>query len=294
MADTLDLMTLFSSLTSADSVSSIAQATGTSTSEVQSVIASALPSMLSGAQNQAMGADTLEGFANALAKHSKADTSDISKFLGKVDVEDGGKILSHLLGAEKESVTKTASTRAGLGSNKTMLIMAMLAPLLLSKLGQGTNASSASASPSLISGLVGSMLGGGSSGGMGAGLLGSLLGGGSSASAGGSLLGSMLGGGSGYQQPSYQQYQQPQVQAQPQTISLTQEQYQALLQQLQAQQNVQPQPQAVNPSISLGGQSSAGHQFKPASGQSQSQSSGGGLLSGLMSLLKSMPEEEDK
>jgi hypothetical protein len=292
----MDLNSLFSALSSADSVSGIAKAAGVSESEVQSVMASALPSMLSGAQMQAAGPDTIESFAKALSKHSKTDTSDLGSFFGKVDVEDGNKILGHLLGADQEAVTKTAATRAGLGSNKTMLIMALLAPLLLGKLGQGTNASAASASPSLISSLVGSMLGGGSSNaGMGGSLLGSLLGGGSSSSGmGGSLLGSMLGGGSSYQQPVYQQPVQ-QAQPQPQTISLTQEQYQALLQQLQAQQSVQPQPQAqpVNPSINLG-QTSGGHQFQPASGQSQQSSSGGGLLGGLMSLLRSNPDEKEE
>ncbi len=310
MANTMDLNSLFGALSSADSVAGIAKAAGVSEKDVQSVMASALPSMLSGAQLQASNEDTLESFAKALSKHSKTDTSDLGSFFGKVDVEDGTKILGHLLGADQEAVTKTAATRAGLGSNKTLLIMAMLAPLLLGKLGQGTNASSASATPSLVSGLVGSMLGGGSSGGsllgslLGGGsgsssssLLGSMLGGGSSSSSG-SLLGSMLGG-SSYQQPSYQQqyYQQAQqVQQQPQTISLTQEQYEMLLQQLQAQQTAQSvqSAQPVNPSISLGTQSSAGHQFQPASGQSAQSSSGGGLLSGLMSLLKSTPEEEEK
>ena len=244
----MDLTSLLGSLASVDSVQSIAQSVGASEGEVQSVITSALPSLLSGAKAQADNADTLESFANALSQHSKADTSDIASFMGKVDVEDGAKILGHLLGSDKEAVTRAASERSALGSNKTALILAMLAPLLLSKLGQQTQASSAGAGASMIPGLMSGLLGGGSSAGGAAGLLSGLLGGGGSV--------------------------KPQQAQQPQTVSLTQEQYQALLAQLQAQQ-----AQQAAPSINLG-------QSQQQVFQEEQQSSGGGLLSGLMNLLK--------
>ncbi len=132
----MDLTKLASMLMSSDSVAGLSDATGASKSEVTSVLKEALPSLLSGATNQAKDASTAEGFANALSSHAKADTSSLTNFLGNIDIEDGSKIIGHLLGSEEKSVTCAVSKSTGVSGSKTNKIMAAAGPLLMSLLGQ--------------------------------------------------------------------------------------------------------------------------------------------------------------
>jgi hypothetical protein len=134
----MDLNSLMGSLLSGDSIANLSQLSGASQKNVKDVLSSALPSILEGAVNQANDENTVEGFANALLTHAKDDTSDVASFMSKVDVEDGGKIIGHLLGNNKEAATQEAATRAGLSVGKTGIILALLAPMLMSLLGQQT------------------------------------------------------------------------------------------------------------------------------------------------------------
>ena len=134
----MDLNSLMGSLLSGDSIANLSQLSGASQKNVKDVLSSALPSILEGAVNQANDENTVEGFANALLSHAKDDTSDVASFMSKVDLEDGGKIIGHLLGNNKEAATQEAATRAGLSVGKTGIILALLAPMLMSLLGQQT------------------------------------------------------------------------------------------------------------------------------------------------------------
>lgn len=106
--------------------------------------------MKNGAQSQ----DATTGFAEALLSHSKADTSNIAAFLNKVDLEDGGKIINHLLDAD---ALTAISKKAGVSKKDTKNVLSAAAPLLMSLLGQQT-VSSASASNASAIGAVASML----------------------------------------------------------------------------------------------------------------------------------------
>ena len=189
----MDLNALMSTMLSGDSVAGLGQKTGASQAEVTNVLGAALPALLNGAKGQADGADTVSGFAGALASHAKDDTSDLSAFLSNVDLEDGGKIIGHLLGGAKDDTTQAAAQRAGVDVKKSGSILSAAAPLLMSLLGQQTQAQQQEQGGGLdLGGLFGSLLGGGGGGGLD---LGGLLGGGSSAGNGGGLdLGGLLGG----------------------------------------------------------------------------------------------------
>ena len=89
----MDINSLLSTVLSSDSVNQLSQTTNVSAQGVQSVLGSALPSLLNGALAQSNGADTAESFAGALTQHSADDTSDLAAFLSKVDLQDGGKIV---------------------------------------------------------------------------------------------------------------------------------------------------------------------------------------------------------
>ena len=166
----MDLKKLTSTLMSSDSIKGLSSLTGASKGDVTSVLKEALPSLLGGAKEQAKGSDTTDGFAKALSQHAKDDTSNLAGFLGKVDMADGAKIISHLLGSEKNDIVKDVATKAGVSQKKTNSILSAIAPLLLSLLGQQTQEEDNS---SAIGGLMGSLLGNADMGSLLVGLLGS-------------------------------------------------------------------------------------------------------------------------
>lgn len=189
----MDLQKLTSTLLSADTLSGLSNLTGSSNSDITNVLTEALPALLNGAKAQADDESTTEGFANALAQHAKDDTNDLAGFLGNVDLADGAKIVSHLLGSDKSDITSAVAKKAGVSSDTTNQIMSAVGPLLMSLLGQqadeddnkdsgvgallgslldnvdlgelltgqsSSSASSASSSSNGLSGLLGGLLGG--------------------------------------------------------------------------------------------------------------------------------------
>ena len=187
----MDLSSLLGSVINEDSLGGMSEAAGISTDEVKKVLSAALPSLLNGAVEQANNEETATGFAKALSFHSKDDTSDVRAFVKNADTADGEKIVHHLIGNDEATVNQI-SERAGVSSGNTMMILAMVAPLLLNILGKASNSQQSSNNNSSIGSIMNGLLGGGSSSSSG-GLLGGLLGGGNS---GGGLLGGLLGGGS--------------------------------------------------------------------------------------------------
>ena len=132
----MDLKKLTSTLLSSDSIKGLSGLTGVSKGDVSSVLTEALPALLDGANGQAKGSGTAKGFADALAQHAKDDTGNLASFLGKVDLGDGAKIIGHLLGSDKDSLTKTVAKKTGVSSSKIGDILSAAAPLLMSLLGQ--------------------------------------------------------------------------------------------------------------------------------------------------------------
>ncbi len=134
----MDLTKLAGSLLNSDSIGGLSQLTGASGNDVTKVLTQALPTLLNGAKDQAKGEGTAQGFATALSDHAKVDTSDLTKFLGNVDMKDGGKIIAHLLGAGKDDAVSSIANETGVSQENTSNILSGAAPLLMSLLGQQT------------------------------------------------------------------------------------------------------------------------------------------------------------
>lgn len=152
----MDLSKIAGSLLSSDSIKGLSNLTGASGNDITGVLTSALPSLLSGATEQAKNESTAASFAGALAQHAKDDTSDLTSFLGNVDLADGAKIIGHLLGSGKEETVKKAAKASGVSEKKTGDILSAIAPMLLSLLGQ--QAEEDDDKESGASGLVGALL----------------------------------------------------------------------------------------------------------------------------------------
>ena len=166
----MDINSLLGTLLSGDSVSGVGKVTKAKDEEVQSVLNAALPMLLKGAKKQSEDKDTAESFASALLSHGKKDTSNLSSFLKNVDLDDGSKIIGHLLGKDDDSVKKIAKT-SGVSAKKTGDILSAAAPLLMSLLGQESASKKSNNSTALeiagallknvdVGDLIGDLLGG--------------------------------------------------------------------------------------------------------------------------------------
>ena len=153
----MDASTLLSGLVSASNVKKIGTASGASSADVKNVLGQALPVLLQSASGQATGS-TAAGFTQALADHAKAKTSSI-------DIADGAKIISHLLGKKESTTTTQIAKAAGVTKDSASSILSAAAPLFMNLLGKQTDGASGNALTSLLGGLVsnidvGSLLGG--------------------------------------------------------------------------------------------------------------------------------------
>ena len=144
-------------LLSDESVQSLGKKSGASDEMVESILESALPMLLKGANEQATNANTAASFAGALMQHAKSDTSDLSAYMDGVDLEDGAKIIAHLLGVESADKKESVSQKAGADIKTTTTVLAMAAPLLMSLLGKQTEVQNEQAD---VGGLMGNLLGG--------------------------------------------------------------------------------------------------------------------------------------
>lgn len=158
-------------------------------SDIAKVLSSGIPSMLAGMQNNASSEDGAASLSRALADHSKDDTADVTAFLKGADLEDGKKILGHIFGDKKDETIQSISEAAGVTKGKATSILAMVAPLLLSMLGNQQQSQQQNSGFSLL-GMLGGLLGGGQQ--QSTGLLGSLLGGAASNQSSGGLLDTIL------------------------------------------------------------------------------------------------------
>ena len=165
----MDLTSLLGTLLSSDSITGVSQNSGASEQQVQSVLGSALPLLLNGANTQAQ--DTQSGFAGALQQHAANDTSNLPSFFSGIDMLDGAKIVAHLLGSGNQTQTQTLAQQTGVSTAQTGNILAAAAPLLMSLMGQQTAQEQASGNTAGVGNLLGSLLGGADIGALASGLL---------------------------------------------------------------------------------------------------------------------------
>lgn len=195
---------LTDTLLNSNSVKSLSQVSGADDNQVKQVLMDSLPTLVQNMQKNASTKSGEQALAKALSDHAKDDTSNISAFLKNVDLEDGAKILGHILGNKKNTVESGVAKKSGLTSSQASTILAAAAPLLLNVLGNQKEKEDKKESGSLINVLASALFDGNDnkgSNGVGEALadgLGSLLGGNSSSKnkgeAIGGIIGSLLGG----------------------------------------------------------------------------------------------------
>ena len=155
---------LLSSLTSTQSVDSVAKKTGLSSSKVKLLLMIAVPILIKAMKNNASSKEGALSLLGALSQHK--DTRSAEEQLGSADLEDGAKIIGHILGGDYGSVIGQLTSETGLTSVEVGQTLSNIAPVLLSGLSEATETASTQASKpsgsglSAVAGLFGSLLGG--------------------------------------------------------------------------------------------------------------------------------------
>ena len=139
-------------------VGQVAEMIGVDEKTANSAVQTVIPMLLQGMQGQLKGADTKEGFLQALTDHSKDDTKDLRKAVKNVDTDDGAKIVDHLFGSKTEEVAAKAKKKSGLDTKTILKIMAILAPILMSRMGKTAKTETAKSSSGDMGGVVGGLL----------------------------------------------------------------------------------------------------------------------------------------
>ena len=134
----MNMTSILTTLLSSDSISGVSKSSKAKNSDVTSVLTAALPLLLNGAKEQAENKDTAPSFSQALASHGKKNTTNLAAFLDNVDMEDGSKIIGHLLGNNGDAI-KDIAKQAGTTTKTAANVLSASAPLLMSLLGQKDN-----------------------------------------------------------------------------------------------------------------------------------------------------------
>lgn len=147
-------------------ISGVAGQTGQNESKTGSVLTMALPVLMQAMKRNASTPQGAEGLLNALS--SKHDGSILDNlgglFGGGVDTnvtDDGGKILSHILGGKQQNVENALGAKSGLDAGSVAQILKVAAPILMGVLGSQAKQQNVNNSSGL-EGLLGGLLKGNS------------------------------------------------------------------------------------------------------------------------------------
>ena len=191
-------------LLAGDGLSAVSKRARCSEAKTAKVLSLGIPTLIAGMKKNVSTPEGDASLAKALGDHSGKSTGDVKSFLKAVDVKDGKKILGHVLGNQKDATVEKLSKASGLSGTTILNILAQVAPLLLTLLGNQQSQPAETVQPITTAQST-------QSSGLG-GLLGGLLGGGSSSSGGGLnvsslLLGALTSGSSAPAQPAQEEEQ---------------------------------------------------------------------------------------
>ena len=147
-------------------INGVSGQTGQSESKTGSLLTMALPVLMQAMKRNAATPQGAEGLLSALnGKHDGSILDNLGGFFGGgVDnsaLDDGGKILGHVLGNKQQNVTNALSQKSGMDAGAVGQILKIAAPLLMGVLGKQSRQQNVNSS-SGIEGLLGGLLSGNS------------------------------------------------------------------------------------------------------------------------------------
>ena len=143
-------------------ISGVAGSTGQDQNKTGNLLSMALPVLMQGMKRNASTPQGAEGLMGALSgKHNGSILDSLGDlFGGGVNPEvmdDGGKILGHVLGNKQRNVENALSQKSGIDASSVANILKVAAPILMGVLGKEAkqqNVSSSSGLEGLLGGLM--------------------------------------------------------------------------------------------------------------------------------------------
>lgn len=144
-------------------ISGIAGQTGQDENKTSNILTMALPVLMQAMKQNAATPQGADGLLSALnKKHDDGILDNLGGFFGGgVDsniIEDGGKILGHVLGGKQQHVEQAISQKSGIDAGAIGQILKIATPILMSYLGKQSkqqNVNSSGGVESLLGGLLG-------------------------------------------------------------------------------------------------------------------------------------------
>ena len=127
---------LLKNMTSESSLDALKGKSGGSSSQIESAVKSAIPTLIGSMTKNASSEDGAKSLRGALNQHKNTDS--ISSQIKNADELDGSKILGKILGCEKEDFLKEVAKSSGLDIGQTNSVMSSIAPAILSSLSAAT------------------------------------------------------------------------------------------------------------------------------------------------------------
>ncbi|MDO6676465.1 DUF937 domain-containing protein [Tenacibaculum sp. 1_MG-2023] len=159
------ILDLLNSDTGKAIISGVAGSTGQDTNKTSSVLTMALPVLMKAMQRNTTTPQGAESLKSALDKHDGGILDNLGDlFNGGVNsnvLQDGGKILGHVLGNKQQGVEQIIGQKAGMDTGAVANILKTAAPILMGVLGKQSRQKNINNSNDL-SGLLGGLLGGNS------------------------------------------------------------------------------------------------------------------------------------
>jgi hypothetical protein len=143
-------------------ISGVSGQSGQPYDKTGNLLTMAMPVLMQAMKRNAGSADGAQGLMNALSnKHDGSILDNLDGlFSGGVDkdvIDDGGKILGHVLGNNRENVENALSQKSGIDAGAVGDIMKVAAPLLMGVVGKQKRRQAVH-STSGLEGLLGGML----------------------------------------------------------------------------------------------------------------------------------------
>lgn len=152
----MDLNSIIGALTAGSALSDMGKQFNMNSNQVNSVITSALPTLIGAMQKNTATESGANSLAGALLNHIGDGIN-----LSNASLTDGTKILGHILGGNSNSFITALAQKNGVSNSQAGGILSAILPMLLGLLGKGQKSTNTSAGG--LGGLLGGLLTGGSS-----------------------------------------------------------------------------------------------------------------------------------
>lgn len=154
----MDLMKLVSGqLNNPDLLNTLGQQFGAKPDQVEKVMELGMPTLLQALGKNAATPDGAASLANALDQHKDDEVDDLQQFVGKVDANDGQKMLGHILSGKQANVLGKLAGQTGLDAKQVSGLLAKFAPMLMGVLGKQKQEQHVDANG--LAGMLGGVLG---------------------------------------------------------------------------------------------------------------------------------------